>query len=151
LNAEERRPELDELEPLVGTWGMEANFDTGEPVAGGSVTFEWMPGGKFLMQRWTIPVPEAPDGLAVIGWDEGRGTLLQHYFDSRGVTRLYEAAMKDREWTLSRTEADFSPLNFSQRYSGKLSADGSRIDGEWQINHGEKWERDFGLSYVRNR
>src|SRR3712207_7056819 len=52
-------------------------------------SFEWMSGGRFLLQRWEIPHPAAPDGLAVIGWDEGRGILLQHYFDSdRKSTRL---------------------------------------------------------------
>ena len=145
----ERRPGLAELDALVGEWTMEADFG-GEPQRGGSVSFEWLPGETFLVMRWEVPVPEAPDGLAVIGWDEERGALVQHYFDSRGVARLYEVALKGGEWTLSRTEANFSPLDFSQRYAGTFSEDGRRIDGEWQICHdGETWERDFGLSYVR--
>jgi hypothetical protein len=37
---DQRRPELDALEVLVGTWTMEADFNTGEPVKGGSVRFE---------------------------------------------------------------------------------------------------------------
>ena len=36
------------------------------------MTFERM--GPMLVQRWEIPVPEAPDGVAVLGYDEGRGT-----------------------------------------------------------------------------
>ena len=67
--------------------------------------FEWMPGEQFLIERWDVPVPEAPDGLAVIGFDEGRGTLLQHYFDSRGVARVYEMTLDDGVWTLARDEA----------------------------------------------
>jgi hypothetical protein len=45
-----------------------------------------MPGGKFVVQRWEVPVPEAPDGLAAIGFDERRQTYLQHYFDSRAAS-----------------------------------------------------------------
>jgi len=30
----------------------------------------------------------------VIGWDEQRGTSLQHYFDDRNVVRVYEFVSK---------------------------------------------------------
>jgi hypothetical protein len=42
--------------------------------------FEWLPGERFLIQRWEVPVPEAPDGIAIIGSDPKReGNYLQHY------------------------------------------------------------------------
>jgi hypothetical protein len=144
------RPELDALDVLVGTWSMEADFNTGEPVEGGTASFEWMSGERFLVERWEVPVPEAPDGIAVLGWDESGGRMVQHYFDTRGVARVYEMSMQEGIWSLSRTEPDFSPLDFAQRYRGTFSEDGSRIDGEWQIRHpGSDWERDFGLNYIR--
>ena len=35
-----------------------------------------------------VAVPEAPDGIAIIGADsEHEGRFLEHYFDSRGVAR----------------------------------------------------------------
>jgi hypothetical protein len=138
---------MEPLEPLVGTWAMAASFaDAPE----GRCTFAWMPGGKFLVQRWEVPVPEAPDGLAVIGWDEGRGTYLQHYFDARGVARVYEMGWDGRLWTLSRTEPDFAPLDFAQRFRGELSDDGRAIAGTWEIaGDGSTWEKDFDLSYTR--
>ena len=69
--------------------GLCVAFPGAPPVAGGRVVFEWMTGEQFLIEL-EVPVPEAPDGLAIIGFDEGRGTFLQHYFDSRelhGSTR----------------------------------------------------------------
>jgi len=27
------------------------------------------PGERFLVERWEVPVPEAPDGIAIIGAD----------------------------------------------------------------------------------
>jgi hypothetical protein len=80
------------LEPFVGEWMMQVTFPGALLVEGGRVVFEWMPGHQFLLQRWEVPAPEAPDGLAIIGFDEERGIFLQHYFDSRGVARL--AAMR---------------------------------------------------------
>jgi hypothetical protein len=31
-----------------------------------------MPGQRFLVERWEVSVPEAPDGIAVIGPDPER-------------------------------------------------------------------------------
>ena len=87
---------------------------------GARATFEWMPGETFLLQRWQAPVPEAPDGLAVIGYDEGRGTLLQHYFDWRGVARVYEMSLEDGVWKLQR-DRRLLPAPFDQRFEGHAS------------------------------
>ena len=42
---------------------MQATFkDIPVTDAGGSVVFEWLPGQRFLIERWEVPVPEAPAG-----------------------------------------------------------------------------------------
>ena len=142
-------PAQAELERLIGQWTMEIDFPGLDPIESGAiVTFEWSPGGWFLVERWEIPVPEFPNGTAVIGWDEGRQMVLQHYFDSRGVARVYEMSVTDRVWTLTRSEPDFSPLDFAQRYIGEFSDDGRTITGRWEAKHpGKDWEVDFHLTH----
>jgi len=141
---------LEALQPLVGTWDVSVTFPGGEPLSGAVTEFEFMDGGLFLIQRWTVPVPEAPDGIALIGHDEGSGKLLQHYFDTRGVARVYEMSLQDGVWTLERTTPDFSPLGFWQRFSGTFSEDGRTVEGAWEICHDEAtWEHDFGMTYTR--
>jgi hypothetical protein len=148
----ERSSTPDPLEVLVGEWSMEARFD-GMPPADedARVVFDWLPGEQFVVQRWSVPVPEAPDGIAIIGADpSNRGQYLQHYFDSRGVARVYRMTLADNVWTLLRDEADFSPLDFGQRYIGNISGDGQTITGRWEICHdGMTWQHDFNLSYRR--
>ena len=140
------------LERFIGEWTLLVTFPGTPPVEGGRVVFEWMTGQRFLIQRWEVPVPEAPDGLAVIGFDEGRGTFLQHYFDSRGIARVYVMSLEDGIWTLRRETPDFSPLDFAQRYTGTFSDDGTTIIGPWEIAHdGSTWEHDFDLTYLRVR
>ena len=145
------------LEPLIGEWSLALVMPGAErpdvlPDAGARVTFEWMGNKAFVLERWTVPIPEAPDGLAVIGWDEGRGTYLQHYFDDRGVARVYEMRFEDGVWELERTTGDFSPFDFSQRFRGTLTADGRRIDGTWEIAEDHRtWTKDFDLIYSRIR
>ena len=152
MAATSSRGTLDALEPLIGEWSLLAGFDDTPPVdIGARATFEWLAGGQFLVQRWEVPVPEAPDGIALIGADpKNEGGYLQHYFDSRGVARVYKMSFEDGVWKLWRDEPDFSPLEFSQRFAGALSDDGKTIVGTWEINHdGETWEHDFDLTYVK--
>jgi hypothetical protein len=139
----------DDLDELIGTWEIEAVAPWASPDdPRGRVTFERL-GDHFIVERWEVPVPEAPDGIAIIGWDEGRGTTLQHYFDTRGVARIYEMSLRDGVWKLSRTTADYAPLDFKQRFEGRLSADGRQIDGTWEIDEGAGWAHDFNLVYRR--
>ena len=145
-------PAMERLDVLVGEWSMAAKFKDLPPVdAGARVVFEWMPGGRFLIQRWEVPVPEAPDGIAIIGPDpESEGNFLQHYFDTRGVARVYRMTLNDQVWKLWRDTPDFSPLDFAQRYIGTFADDGRTISGAWEIcDDGATWEHDFELTYKK--
>ena len=151
----ERSAALARLDAFVGEWSIEALFPQAPPTdLRGRMVFEWMTGDTFLIQRWEVPIAEAPDGLAVIGLDQGGENYLQHYFDSRGVARVYAMSFDGGVWRLSRTTADtpldFSPLDFSQRFTGTFTDDGRIIRGRWEIAHdGSTWEHDFDLIYTR--
>jgi hypothetical protein len=87
----DRNPALERLDALVGEWSMEARPPGGPPWPGeGRVTFEWLEGRRFLIERWRVDLPEAPDGIAIIGAGDQPETFRQYYFDSRGVHRIYE-------------------------------------------------------------
>ncbi len=150
------RPALSALDAFVGEWDVEAHLPDAAPapVAGlpivGRAVFEWMFGGEFLVQRTTIPDPGAPDSFAIVGVDAGPGAYTQHYFDSRGVARVYAMTFSDGVWTLLREAPDFTPLDFSQRFSGRFSADRTTIAGTWEVRtDGSSWEHDFDLTYTR--
>jgi hypothetical protein len=137
---------LKELAVLVGKWKMEATPPGGPPWPGDAeTTFEWMADGQLLLERSWVELPEAPDGVCVIGCDAANGRYFQLYTDERGVCRVYEMSIGDGEWKLWR---DGEP--FSQRFTGKISDDGNRIDGRWEAaKDGTSWETDFDLVYTR--
>jgi hypothetical protein len=59
-------------------------------------------------------------------------------------------SLEDGVWTLSRTKPDFSPLDFSQRFTGVFGADDDTIAGRWEIaREPDTWELDFELNYTR--
>ena len=125
---------------------MAAGPPGGPPWPGAArVSFEWLPGGTFLRQRWTVDNPDAPDGTAIIGCDAANGTYTQLYADERGVCRVYEMRLDGDVWTLRRAGGPFA-----QRFTGTFSADGATIAGRWELaREGEGWETDFALVYTR--
>nr|MDQ5807907.1 hypothetical protein [Actinomycetota bacterium] len=85
------------LASLIGAWELAARHEMlpGD-VVGGRAEFAWLPGGHFVEMRSTAEHAAFPDSLSVIGAD------AMHYFDSRGVYRVYESAVRDGVWTLYR-------------------------------------------------
>jgi hypothetical protein len=141
------------LEIFLGQWRVEAPAFPLPPELADSArtTFEWTLDGAFLLQQSLVPVPEAPSGLCVIGLDAGDG-YTQHYFDSRGIARLYAMTFDGRDWTLERHAPDFSALDFHQRWLAAFSADGDTIEGRWETSpDGRDWALDFELTYRRMR
>jgi hypothetical protein len=145
----DRAAALAALDVFVGAWVVEVAFP-GSP--SGRVAFAWALDRQYLLQRASAPDP-VPDSLAIIAVGDEADPYLQHYFDSRGVTRLYRMGLAEGVWTLRRTDPDFSPLDFWQRFAGTFSGDNNRIDGRWEQSHdgGATWELDFHLTYTRVR
>ena len=155
---ENRSQALARLDVFAGEWIVEVRFPSAEPVPSiapdkgpqARSRFEWALNGQFLLQRTEIPIPEAPDSLTIISVDPETGAYTQHYYDSRGVVRLYAMTLANGVWTLTRESADFSPLNFWQRFTGTFSPDGNTISGAWEkCFTGAGWEHDFALTYRR--
>ena len=135
------------LEAFIGEWAMEASFPDGNGGTGRAV-FEWALDRQFLICRTVVP--GAPDAIEIMGYDPGRMPYCQHYFDSRGIARVYAMDLSDGVWILLRDSADFTPLAFAQRYIGTFSPDGQRIDGRWEsAQDGVTWELDFHLNYTK--
>lgn len=149
------RAALQRLEPFVGEWSVEATFapELSPAPVGGRLVFAWELGGRFLAERSSVDLPEAPDSVALVSVAHGGDghEYVQHYFDARGVVRTYRMRLHDGTWTRLRTEADFTPLDFAQRYTGAFSADGQTITGRWEQSHdgGTTWEHDFHLVHRR--
>ena len=79
---------LEALKPLVGAWRLVATFKDMSPVdAGARVSFEWLPGERFLIQRWEVPIEEAPDGMVLSqGMEDNSRPLLS--LPNSGLTAL---------------------------------------------------------------
>jgi hypothetical protein len=143
---------LGELDRFVGEWTLQATPPGGPPWPGeGRVRFEWFDGGRaFLVERWTLDLPEPPEetptsGTSIFGCDAAQGTYSQLYYDDRGVCRVYEMGLHGGRWTLRREGPPFA-----QRFTATFADDGKRITGRWEVKEpGEDWRTDFDVTYTR--
>jgi hypothetical protein len=135
---------LKKLEPLIGRWTLEAIPPGGEPWPGEArAVIEWHESGAHVVERSTVEMPEAPDGISIMGCDAANGTYYQLYSDDRGVCRAYEMSIGDGEWRLWREGEPFP-----QRFTGRFEDDGNTIVGRWEkAEDGTNYEIDFDLIY----
>ncbi|WP_434401789.1 hypothetical protein M1Q06_04060 [Planococcus sp. 11815] len=145
-----RKEMMARLDFFVGTWAIEVYHPELQPTPiTGEASFEWLD-GRYVIQRTKIDKLEFPSSMIVYDWDDAKGQYIQHYFDSRGVTRLYEMSLKAGVWKLWRNEPDFSPLDFYQRFSGIVNETGNLIESSWeQSADGIHWEHDFKLIFKK--
>ena len=122
----ERDPALEPFDALIGTWATEATHPLVDAVVAGSITFEWLEGGHFLVQRSRNEHELFPDAICVIGAPETGDGLVMEYFDSRGVRRTYGVSLDDGVLRIWRDDPAFA-----QRFSATLGHDG--FEGLWQL------------------
>lgn len=68
-----------------------------------------------------------------------------HYFDTRGVARIYRVGLARGVLRIWRKAP-----GFSQRFTGRLRGSGKKIEGAWEKSKdGSRWELDFDLAYTR--
>jgi hypothetical protein len=139
----DRDPALEPFDALIGTWDTEATHPAVDAVVPGTITFEWLEGGHFLVMRSRNEHETFPDGISVIGAPEGGEGLVLEYFDSRGVRRTYGIAIEDGVLRIWR-DAD----GFDQRFTADLDRNG--FTGQWQLatTPGD-WQDDLRMIYRR--
>ena len=118
-------PDLKGLERLVGTWNVSGG-------ARGRVTYEWMEGGFFLLQRVELEqYGQRIKGIEVIGHEQQFGAepsqdITSRFYDSMGNTLDYVYELEGDTLTIWGGEKG-SPAY----YKGTFSQDGNTITGAW--------------------
>ena len=119
------RAKLEPFQALICEWTIEMTHPMVEDtVIRGRATYEWLEGGRFLIQRAVNEHPDFPDSLCVIGVIESENDLSMQYFDLRGVHRAYAIGFDGRELTLRRDAPGVRPAR--QRKAQRRGLDSRR-------------------------
>jgi len=146
---------MKDFEPLIGKWHGEGELPIEPPTnLSEEVTIERL--GEFIVFSTVGEPAELPDSIAIIGGGHAGEPQPMHYFDSRGVKRMFVMALEGSTWTMWRAPGEDwngpDGPGFNQRFSGEISADGNTIEGRWERgtgDAGDDWEIDFPMTYVR--
>jgi hypothetical protein len=139
----DRDPALEPFDALVGTWTTEARHPQFEGAVAGSITFEWLAGGHFLVLTSHTEHADMPDGISVIGAPEDGDGLVMEYFDSRGVRRTYGVSFADGVLRMWRDEP-----GFAQRFAATPGPDA--FAGRWELALAPgEWQDDLQMTYRR--
>ncbi|MGH2586327.1 MAG: hypothetical protein ACRDJE_15545 [Dehalococcoidia bacterium] len=127
------------LDRLLGTWDFTMHHSAmSEPVTGRQ-RYEGVLDGAFVLLHWTYDHPDFPDALALLSDDRC------HYFDVRGIIRVFNLKIDDAGWSMIRLDEDFS-----QRYTARFSGpDVMESTGEMSHDGGTTWQPDFTMRWQR--
>ena len=144
MQSKAKDPKLEPLNALLGAWVTEATHPAfPSTTVHGQADFEWLEGERFLLQRSRTDHLDFPDSLIVYGVESDE--LSMHYFDSRGVHRVYGVSLQDGVWRMWRNAP-----GFSQRFLGTFVGDGNAIEGLWMLSREDTtWDDDLRITFRR--
>jgi hypothetical protein len=127
-------PDLKTLEKMVGSWEVSGG-------AQGMVTFEWMEGGFFLIQRVDLEqYGQKIKGIEIIGHERPFGAdpseeIKSRFYDNMGNTLDYVYELEGDTLTIWAGEKDSTAY-----YRGTFSDDGNTLSGAWHYPGGGGYE-----------
>lgn len=137
---------LKALNPLIGRWITDGRtIATGDspsvPIVA-SDTYEWLPGGFFVMHVAHGKIGDVPvGGIEILGWDEEKQTLTTWFFDSEGNHSSHRLTQNGDKWTWQGTDA---------RATGILEDDGRRfVTKHERSDDGKTWLHSMDVVLTR--
>ncbi len=113
---------LKQCERLIGEWRISG------PDVTGTVRYEWMEGGFFLIQHFDLEQGGGHyKGIEYTGYDEETGTLRSRLMGTDGSRFMYTYGFKGD--TMYYWFGEKGSDNYSE---GRFSADGNTIAGRWR-------------------
>ena len=111
--------EYKRLDQFVGSWTTVGTTQAGHQAGVGKLTstetYEWMPGGYFLVHRWDGQLGSATlNGFEVLGFDARTKAYTVRFFDSLGTSGTLRATPQGNAWTWAG-DADAAGKPLKQR------------------------------------
>jgi hypothetical protein len=97
-------PELRKFDLFSGKWNIEEQAQASVFGPGGALTsvetYEWMPGGFFMVHHWDAKQGSAEyKGMEVLGYDIRNKVYTSKLFDNTGNAGVWKATVQGNTWT----------------------------------------------------
>ena len=132
------------LDALIGEWDTTGTHPLIKETIRGHASFEWLAGHTFLIWRGASTPEIVPTFISVLGDVTAADDFPLHYFDARGVARVYTARV-DRD--VLRFWRDHP--GFSQRATVSIDRHGDVVAWRTELNEHGGWKPDLEMTYKR--
>lgn len=121
-------PEHRQLDALAGHWHTRGRVVASSPEEEieirGNDSYEWLPGGYFMLHRVAVSIGEEEvHNLEVIGYDPASDCYPTRFYDHQGNSGTYIATVSDGVWTFATEGA---------RATFELDPSGERMQAKWE-------------------
>lgn len=129
-------PEYRHLDAFVGKWNttgyMKSSPSGPSAVITGTDTYEWLPGGFFLLHKVNVLMgDERNETFEIIGFDKQSNSYPMHFYDNKGNTGIMQASFVNGTWIF---------LGESMRFTGRFSENNNILSGIWEQSiDGSDW------------
>ena len=136
---------MKEFQPLIGEWHGEGEVPM-EPPMKISVETKIERLGEFIVISSVGEPAEMPDSVSIVGGAPSGEPQPMHYFDARGVKRLFMMALEGSTWKIWRAPGEdwkgpHGP-GFNQRFIGEQIANGipvTRLNSTPELGNDLPW------------
>ncbi|HEX2470373.1 MAG TPA: DUF1579 family protein [Candidatus Limnocylindrales bacterium] len=127
-------PALRKLDRFVGTWAMKGRtLDSDVDNVTARTSFEWLPGGNFLVQRFAADFMGMDiQSLEVIGYDPATGT-----FPSTVYANMAPVPLPYR-WEIDGDDLRIRAEALNANFNGRWNDDGTVFSGGWRPDPGHE-------------
>lgn len=130
--------QLERLSGFAGVWNTEGEIKAGPSVQSAKFTavdtYEWLPGGHFLLHRFDSDMPEGRvQGIEIIGYSPESDSHPMRTFDNLGKENLMQARLDNDTWTF---------IGEGVRFTGGFREGGKVFAGLWELrpDGGVAWQ-----------
>ncbi len=128
--------EYEQLNKFVGKWktagSIPASGTTPEIKISGTDSYEWLPGGFFLLHKADVLVgDEKNETFEIIGFDKQENLYTMQHYDNKGESGFMTAHCNDGVWTF---------LGKTLRFTGRFKEQDKEFSGVWeQSSDAKNW------------
>ncbi|MGK6352980.1 DUF1579 family protein [Parapedobacter sp. DT-150] len=134
------------LSKFVGRWNTVGKIlatDTAPEIAiSGTDTYEWLPGGFFLLHRVDVFVGDDENKtVEIVGYDHEQDNYTMRHYDNKGNSGLMNATYDDGHWTF---------LGDTLRFTGGFKRNDMEFSGIWeQTADGRTWTHFMDIKLTK--
>ena len=147
-------PEHQKLAAFLGKWTFDGQAQASPYGPAGKLTsidtYEWVPGGFFMIHHWNAVVGGAANkGVEILGYDAGSKMYTSRFFDNMGNSGSVKFSLNGNTWTAT-ADSDVAGKPLKER--GTITFAGDTLMVKWEYSaEGSKWATQYDSKGTRTK